>query len=290
MQLPDVASEIKNKNINWVGMSEVQIPVVVEGQRCLAFVNSYVSLDQHSRGIHMSRLYQKMMDLLPQTELSGATLAKLLNDFVQSQEGLSSKAKIEIQFSFPLIRSSLLSGSQGWRFYPINITSIFDSQKNDLLSYVQVELAYSSTCPASAALARALVAEDFQKRAARFESPAQIVDYLKSPEGVGATPHAQRSSAWITWKLDQELALSSEIVSLEEAIQTPVQTLVKRLDEQEFARRNGQNLMFCEDAVRIFAEYLDRSKKESYHIRLSHFESLHAHNATAEIEKNWRSL
>lgn len=37
---------------------------------------------------------------------------------------------------------------------------------------------------------------------------------------------------------------------IEHALGTPVQTLVKRSDEQAFALANGQNLMFCEDAAR----------------------------------------
>ena len=37
---------------------------------------------------------------------------------------------------------------------------------------------------------------------------------------------------------------------MEAALGTPVQTAVKREDEQAFARLNGRNLMFCEDAPR----------------------------------------
>ena len=66
-------------------------------------------------------------------------------------------------------------------------------------------------------------------------------------------------------------------------IKTPVQTVVKREDEQEFARLNGQNLMFCEDACRVIKHYFVRNKSYflSYKLKIFHYESLHPHNAVA---------
>ena len=46
---------------------------------------------------------------------------------------------------------------------------------------------------------------------------------------------------------------------IESSLKTPVQAAVKREDEQEFARLNGQNLMFCEDAARRLQHELDKS-------------------------------
>ena len=76
------------------------------------------------------------------------------------------------------------------------------------------------------------------------------------------------------------------INQIENALQTPVQAVVKREDEQEFARLNATNLMFCEDAGRRLqnafdnnAEYLD------FWIRVNHLESLHPHDAVAVVTK-----
>ena len=63
--------------------------------------------------------------------------------------------------------------------------------------------------------------------------------------------------------------------------------LVKRVDEQAFAVRNGENLMFCEDAVRRFDAWLDRKDElEGYSVDVDHFESLHPHNASASTSNN----
>ena len=50
---------------------------------------------------------------------------------------------------------------------------------------------------------------------------------------------------------------------VEQALGTPVQTVVKREDEQAFARLNGENLMFCEDAARRMAAALAADPRSS---------------------------
>ena len=73
---------------------------------------------------------------------------------------------------------------------------------------------------------------------------------------------------------------------VEEALQTPVQAAVKREDEQAFALRNGQNLMFCEDAARRIQHALDADERiADFHVRAAHYESLHPHDAVAVATK-----
>ena len=68
---------------------------------------------------------------------------------------------------------------------------------------------------------------------------------------------------------------------LEDELKTPVQAAVKREDEQEFARLNGQNLMFCEDAARKIKTTLESKEFSDYFLQINHYESLHAHDAVA---------
>ncbi|MFN2126562.1 MAG: GTP cyclohydrolase, FolE2/MptA family, partial [Anaerolineales bacterium] len=71
-----------------------------------------------------------------------------------------------------------------------------------------------------------------------------------------------------------------EIYAVELAVATPVQAVVKRRDEQEFARLNGENLMFCEDSARRIRLALDQIPEfVDYRIQASHLESLHPHDA-----------
>ena len=72
--------------------------------------------------------------------------------------------------------------------------------------------------------------------------------------------------------------------ALEQALGTPVQTAVKREDEQAFARANAENLMFCEDAARRVGAALSALPWVSaWQAKVSHLESLHAHDAVARV-------
>ena len=76
------------------------------------------------------------------------------------------------------------------------------------------------------------------------------------------------------------------IDGLESVVKTPVQSAVKREDEQEFARLNGTYPLFVEDSVRKVFDYLENGASfDSFKIKIAHFESLHAHDAVAEVTK-----
>ena len=80
--------------------------------------------------------------------------------------------------------------------------------------------------------------------------------------------------------------ITALIDAVEDCLKTPVQTAVKREDEQEFARLNGQNLMFIEDAGRRLKQALrDNENLTDFWVRVEHHESLHAHDAVGVFIK-----
>ena len=134
--------------------------------------------------------------------------------------------------------------------------------------------------------------QDFQNQIENNETIefSKIPEWLNSSENVNATPHSQRSKATITIKQEdsQELKLEELVALVEQSLKTPVQSIVKREDEKEFAKLNGQNLMFAEDAARKIKSTLNSEKNiSSFSVKVSHYESLHAHNAVAYAEKNF---
>jgi GTP cyclohydrolase I len=112
---------------------------------------------------------------------------------------------------------------------------------------------------------------------------------LGTEQGIVATPHSQRSDAHILVRLQDGLVdfpITDLIDEVENTLKTPVQTAVKREDEQEFARLNGQNLMFIEDAGRKLKDQLDSDTRfADYWVRVEHHESLHAHDAVGVFTK-----
>jgi len=62
--------------------------------------------------------------------------------------------------------------------------------------------------------------------------------------------------------------------------------MCKREDEAEFARLNGSNLLFCEDAARIAYDALDGDDRVlDFSVVCAHHESLHKHDAISVIYK-----
>ena len=104
-----------------------------------------------------------------------------------------------------------------------------------------------------------------------------------------ATPHSQRSYAYIRMSMGETAEwpeLRELIFQMEDTIGTPVQTAVKRSDEQAFAKLNAENLMFCEDAARRVKKHLEQMKAViDYSFKIEHQESLHAHNAVVVDQK-----
>lgn len=293
--LPDVAHQSVPlaRPLDWVGMDNIALPVRISdgagGQlQIAASIDLAVNLGRaDARGIHMSRLYLQLQEGLAREAITPAGLRHLLQDSVESQQGLATQARLRIRYEALLQRRALQSGFSGWKRYPVEIEATLHEGHLQLALGFEVE--YSSTCPASAALSRQANAERFADdfAAARPLSVGVVRDWLASDRGMAATPHAQRSRAQVRVELKpqfDELPLVALIDALEAALATPVQTAVKREDEQAFARLNAENLMFCEDAARRVASVLAGDPRvERYDATVSHFESLHPHDAVARV-------
>ena len=162
---------------------------------------------------------------------------------------------------------------------------MFLKSGNKLTTEIQFLLDYSSTCPQSAALAHQLTVSEMEKQ--NLQSGPDAIDWLQL-RGFVATPHSQRSQASVSIFLrdDFELAdFANLFLQMGNFLGTPTQGLVKRVDEQEFARLNANNLMFCEDAARkliVFLKGLPQALSGSG--KVSHLESLHSHNAVSFFE------
>ncbi|MEO7323792.1 MAG: GTP cyclohydrolase FolE2 [Dokdonella sp.] len=296
--MPDVASEAQTARagaLDWVGMDEIEMPVLLAGatgqvQRLSARVAAFVNLHRaDARGIHMSRLYLLLDQHLSSEALTPAVLRRLLREFLDSHAELSDRALLRVRFDHLVRRAALASEHSGWRSYPVEIAARLHGTQFEV--ELALEVQYSSTCPASAALARQLIQERFAADFARG-APVQhdaVLAWLGSSQGIVATPHSQRSMAKVRVKLAPgfDFPITDVIDLVERALQTPVQTAVKREDEQAFALANGQNLMFCEDAARRIQQALHADERAAdFWVRAAHYESLHPHDAVALATRN----
>lgn len=278
--------------LDWVGMEGIDLPILVLGRPVNAKADAGVSLDDPTaRGIHMSRLYLALNHLVDR-EVELGNLKALLQEFLESQTGLSSNAYLKLSGDLLLERPALISSLAGWKAYPFALHCALNDARFD--ARLELTIGYSSTCPCSAALARQSIQQQFERdfEQARSVSRDHILAWLGSEKGIMATPHSQRSFARISLRLVEtvhKIPFNRVIDGVETALGTPLQTAVKRVDEQAFAVANGQNLMFCEDAARrIDACLREIEGVKGFRQRVTHAESLHAHDAVASAEWNWR--
>lgn len=287
--LPDITSDHVAPlpaTLQWVGMEGIAVPVTLQfqGRRpelTAATAAVYVSLDTPTaKGIHMSRLHG-VINHLAEKPCTKATLDQLLRDIIDSQNGIGFGARIKLEFNVLLKKGALLSDESGYQLYPVTIDAEMTSR--GCRYEFSITIPYSSTCPCSASLARQLYSTEVD-RAFPGEKidKRDLLEWVQSEAGSVATPHSQRSYAYIKLAVDTNdwPDLPGLIFEMEEIIGTPVQTAVKRSDEQEFARLNANNLMFCEDAARRVKSRLEAMDQvTSYWFKIEHQESLHAHNA-----------
>ncbi|KLJ02305.1 GTP cyclohydrolase FolE2 [Luteimonas sp. FCS-9] len=293
LPLPDVSlTEAASgaSPLEWVGMQGIDLPVLLAepGYRRVLHARADAQVDlpaTHVKGIHMSRLYRLLDDGLGEdAALSPEGLRQLLQAMIASHGDCNSRnARLRLSFDLLVRRPALVSeGLAGWKAYPVTIHAALIGEVLTLRALVTV--GYSSTCPCSAALSRQLVERGFLSAFPGPGSvePAAVAAWLRRHATL-ATPHSQRSQAQVGIDVAPDvstLGLLDLIGRVEQAVGTPVQTAVKRADEQAFAALNGQNLMFVEDAARRIHEALhETSANLRVHVR--HLESLHPHDAVA---------
>ena len=290
--MPDIASSQVSpveSPLDWVGMEKIDLPLQVDGgQQIAAQVNLFVNImDPKAKGIHMSRLYLVAKENLQSKELNLKLLRDTLASLIDSQEGLSDSASICLKWKQLFERKALISDNSGWKSYPIELYA--QNLGGKIEFNLKFSFFYSSTCPCSAALSRQLFQRAFSK-----EFCEDNLTFEKAFQWLGenqiASPHSQRSRADVSIKLNSDqidLNIIQYINILEAAVQTPVQTAVKREDEQEFAKLNGENLMFVEDALRRMKQSLSQNSQIlNFEIKTHHFESLHSHDAVGVIKNN----
>ncbi|WP_333607439.1 GTP cyclohydrolase FolE2 [Arsukibacterium sp.] len=296
LENPDIARATRPTHqaaLDSVGMQHIDLLlslVDLPEQSLAVKANVSVNLPEPDiKGIHMSRLYQHVYHTALAQPLSPVAVEQLLYNLVISQQECgSTSAHLGLRSTVLLQRTALITdGLAGFKAYPVSINASLIGHSVSIK--LTVDIGYSSTCPCSAALSRQLLSAHFRRSfAGKAAINVEQASTWLAEHGSLATPHSQRSVARISVNLSQQAShfgLVPLIELAEQALATPLQTAVKRADEQEFARLNGANLMFVEDAVRRLHASL-RLHYQSFSVEVSHLESLHPHDAVASVSVN----
>lgn len=255
-KLQDVQNRADKRgvSINNVGISDIRYPIQVqmedgEWQNTIGSFRISVKLPAEKKGTHMSR----MVEVLNTYRRYGMEEAKEIMDFVSNRLN-ATEAHIEITFPFFVEKAAPETGKTSLMEYIGSYHLSYENGKTDFKTGVTVNV--TSLCPCS----------------------KEISDY-------GA--HNQRSEVQITVhpSSNQRISLLTLVRIAEESASAPLYPLLKREDERHVTMLAFDNPVFVEDLSRNVALKLhDMSDVlDKAFIKVINFESIHKHNAFAEI-------
>ncbi|MCG3216279.1 MAG: GTP cyclohydrolase I FolE2 [Candidatus Heimdallarchaeota archaeon] len=151
---------------------------------------------------------------------------------------------------------------------------------------IGAEVEGTTVCPCSQELSKDITKERLIKQ---DFSDEQIEKILKS---IPLAAHNQRSKSILLIEQDRDaerIELEDVIQILESSMSSPVHEVLKRKDEQAVVLYAHQNPVFVEDVVRsilhkVYEHYKDRSPDTVISVKQINYESIHQHNAVAEVK------
>jgi GTP cyclohydrolase I len=220
-------------------------------QQCAATVNMYVSLPAHVRGTHMSRF----VELLQQLD-DPLTADRLLAIGHTARERLDAdESRLELEFEYFVQKKAPVTGTTGPMNYRVGFV-VHCGSVDDLV--VSVWAPATSLCPCS----------------------KRIADY-------GA--HNQRCEIEASVRFEGDLWIEDLIEAIESSASSQLYSVLKRPDEKHVTEHAYENPKFVEDIVRDLALALQGDDRIVwYSISSENFESIHNHNAFAQIERDKR--
>jgi len=256
--LPDVQGlpDSRRLAIDKVGVKGIRYPITLATpgggeQNTNAEVNMYVSLPAERKGTHMSRFLEVL------NEYANGIRPTRLKELCQClRERLDAEtAHVEMDFTYFIRKCAPVTQKAGLMDYSVRFTCESNAIDDFIMS---VKAPATSLCPCS----------------------KEISEY-------GA--HNQRCIITADVRLAKMMWIEDLVEIMESTASCEVYSVLKRPDEKYVTEQAFNNPKFVEDIVRDLATELNRDDRVSwYHVRSENFESIHGHNAYAEITHDKR--
>lgn len=245
--------DTRNIAIDRVGIKDLVVPILVQQknkqqQPVTAKVNIFVDLPSNKKGTHMSRFVEIIEDFR-NTPISISVIRQILRTIKQRLEAKT--AYIEVCFTYFIEKVAPVSRKKALMNYQCEISSMLNGEKSNYI--VKVKVPVSSLCPCS----------------------KEISKY-------GA--HNQRGTISAEISTNEFIAFEDLISLIESNGSCEVYPLLKRVDEKFVTEKAYENPKFVEDITRDVGIRLSSCKKIlGFKVSCENYESIHNHNAFAEI-------
>ncbi|MBX3363196.1 MAG: GTP cyclohydrolase I FolE2 [Phycisphaeraceae bacterium] len=257
--MPDVqaSSDSRRIAIDRVGVKDVVYPIRLRTpaggeQTTVARINMYVALPDTQKGTHMSR-FLEVLNEHGCTPLTPDMFQGVSRDICRRLN--AEEAHLTARFTYFIAKKAPVSGMEGLMDYEVS----FESTSNGIDDFIMTVAApATSLCPCS-----------------------------KEISLYGA--HNQRCRIEAAVRFEGTLWIEDLVALLESAASSPVYSVLKRPDEKYVTEKAYENPKFVEDIVRDLALALERDARITwYSISSENYESIHSHNAYAQITRDKR--
>lgn len=257
-QLPDVQAREDDRkwSIDKVGVKDVKWPIKLKDknkvtQNTVAKFNMYVSLPKTQKGTHMSRFIEVLAAYANEAKYFDMdTMAKEIVPFLM-EKMQAEYVCIDCEFIYFVDVTSPESAITS----KLPVKCAFTVDKHNSMGaerYIEVTVPVTTVCPCSAEMSK--------------------------------TPHNQRGYVRIAVHLRDFIWIEDLVCVAMKEGSCQIYPLLKRPDEKWVMDKAGQNPKFVEDVVRDVAEILSHDENiESFYVECENHESIHPHNAYAEI-------
>jgi GTP cyclohydrolase I len=269
--MPDVQAsrDPRKVAIDRVGVKDVTYPIRLKvpdsagwgsaEQTTVATINMYVALPHHQKGTHMSRFLEVLNEFAGGAGAEGMALTPACFPKVAAavRERLNAaEAHVSAEFTYFIKKLAPVTKSPGLMDYRVRFESVANGHEDFVMT---VSAPATSLCPCS----------------------KEISEY-------GA--HNQRCRIEASVRITERVWIEEIVAYLEQAASNPVFAVLKRPDEKWVTEKAYENPKFVEDTVRDLALLLEADDRISwYSINSENFESIHNHNAYAQLTRDKRA-
>jgi len=257
--MPDVQAQGDTRQvpIDKVGVKNVVYPITLRtpdggAQTTVATINMYVSLPHHQKGTHMSRFLEVLNE--HSTNLTPDKIVAVTREIRRRLN--AADAHLEMEFTYFINKLAPVTKQPGLMDYQVAFACHSNSHDDFIMG---VKAPATSLCPCS-------------KEISRF----------------GA--HNQRCMISARVRFNESMWIEDLVRLLESAASSEVYAVLKRPDEKQVTEDAYENPKFVEDIVRDLAVALDDEARVNwYSIESENFESIHSHNAYAQVTRDKRA-
>lgn len=302
--LSDVQSDDSKIQIGIRRVGVCNIPKIIKRKRfgeineLTAKIDVYVDLLPSKRGIHMSRNIEAINEVI--ATLTGEVISdseilcsQIAEKVLLAQPGATnSEVNLVADYELKTYSEAIKSEKSSVHKLIAGARAKKNGEHTEIKKIIGAEVEGTTVCPCSQELSRDYAKEKLLEKGFTEEQVNLAL------EDIPLAAHNQRSKSILVFeqpKNAERIELEDIIRILEDSMSAPVHEVLKRKDEQAVVLYAHKNPVFVEDVVRtilkhVVNKFTNQPPETEICVKQINYESIHQHNAVAEVKTTLRSL